>query len=120
MTWTGYCSVNPATMSPAGSRSNRSTISCTSPASTGSSRSRFRGTKMGWTSARWRVCSLPSISISVRPMTLPTSAFEREEYVSASFSTARQSSYFATEYATRPMNSMRITGVLARIIANKG
>ena len=28
---------------------------------------------------RWRVCSFPSISMSVRPITLPTSAFEREE-----------------------------------------
>ena len=40
--------------------------------------------------------------------------------MSLSRSTATQSSYLETVYATRFMNSTRMTGMLARIIANIG
>ena len=66
------------------------------------------------------MCSLPSISMTVRPMTLPTSALERDENVSLSFRMARQSSYFVTTQLTRFMNSERMTGCDCRSIANMG
>ena len=92
ITWTGKIVVNWLTRSISPARAKPSIRRSTIAATVGPSASSPREVNTAEMRARVRVCSLPSISMMVRPMNFPTSALAWEEKVSPSRSTAATSS----------------------------